>query len=52
MLNWFSRACIVWAVHAGSLYVNTMISMRLKLQKNLAGLVAEWSVVLKCDENE
>ena len=27
MFNWFSRACIVWAVHAGSLFVNTTISM-------------------------
>ena len=27
MLNWFSSACIVRAVHAGFLYVNTMISM-------------------------
>ena len=26
MQNWFSRACIVQAVHAGSLYVNTTIS--------------------------
>ena len=25
--NWFSSACIVLAVHAGSLYVNTTISM-------------------------
>ena len=27
MLNWFSSACIVQAGQAGSLYVNTMISM-------------------------
>ena len=27
MFNWFSRACIVWPVHASSLFVNTTISM-------------------------
>ena len=27
MLNWFSNACIVQARHAGSVYVNSTISM-------------------------
>ena len=35
MFNWFSSACILWAVDAGSLYLNTMISMVLKLTEDL-----------------
>ena len=35
MFNWFSSACILWAEDAGSLYVNTTISMVLTLTEDL-----------------
>ena len=48
MLNWFSSACIVWAVYKASLYVNSTISMEL-IQIIITSLFSPKVVIkLKC----